>query len=147
MRLRLRLRPERREAVEQECRELGIEVAEDADLVLTEHVDATGLHAKDGDDTLILPLDRVWCLETRGDDVVALTPQGVFKVEKRLYQLESSLPPDRFVRVSNSCIIARGSVERIRPALSCRFLLTLKGGHQVDVTRTYYQRFKDFFEI
>ncbi|MDJ1122747.1 LytTR family DNA-binding domain-containing protein [Olsenella sp. YH-ols2217] len=147
MQVKLRVRPERREQVAQECARLGIEVADDADLVLCDRFDTHALLAKDGADTVVLPLDRIWCLETRGDDVVACTPQGVFKVEKRLYQLEALLPPDQFVRVSNCCIIARGSVERIRPGLSCRFLLTLKGGHQVDVTRTYSQRFKDFFEI
>ena len=33
------------------------------------------------------------------------------------------------------------------PALSAKFILTLTDGAQVDVTRSYYYIFKDFFEI
>lgn len=65
----------------------------------------------------------------------------------RLYVLEKALPPELFVRISNSVIINRNAIRKIRPALSQKFYLTLKNGAVVDVTRTYYVRFKEYYGI
>ena len=44
-------------------------------------------------------------------------------------------------------IIARRHVKKIRPALSMKFILTLSDGTVVDVTRSYYSAFREFFNI
>ena len=35
----------------------------------------------------------------------AKTNQGIYKIKERLYELEESLPKNKFIRISNSCII------------------------------------------
>ena len=57
------------------------------------------------------------------------------------------LSSDDFIRISNSVIIARKSIKKIKPSLSCKYLLTLEDNSIIDVTRTYYYKFKDFFDI
>ena len=70
-----------------------------------------------------------------------------YKTKYRIYQLEKLLPLDKFIRISNSIIIKKNSIRYIKPALNCRFYLTLTNGDVVDVTRTYYYKFKEFYGI
>ena len=70
-----------------------------------------------------------------------------YKTKYRISQLEKLLPADRFIRISNSIIIKKNSIRRIKPTLSCRFYLTLTNGDAVDVTRTYYYKFKEFYGL
>ena len=64
-----------------------------------------------------------------------------------MWQLEKSLDPAQFIRVSNSAIIARSAVRHIRAALSSRFTLTMADGSRVDVTRSYSGIFRDAFKL
>ena len=64
-----------------------------------------------------------------------------------MYQLETLLDPQEFLRVSKSVIISKKHIKRIRPSLSQKFILTLTDGTLVDVTRSYYNDFKRFFNI
>ena len=148
MRVKLRLGTERAAEVAAELVSLGVEVDDDADLVLTEDgYRAESLACKDGADTVIVPLDDICYIEARGHDVLVHTKAAQYKTDRRIYQLEAELPADRFVRISNAVIIARGSIRRIRPGLSSKYYLTLTCGAAVDVTRTYYHKFKDFYGI
>ena len=148
MRVKLRLNEGRAAKVAAELAALGVEVDDAADLILTEEgYRAENLACRDGADTVIVPLDDICYIETRGRDVLVHTETAEYKTDRRIYQLEAELPADRFVRISNAVIIARGSIRRIRPALSSKFYLTLTCGAAVDVTRTYYRKFKEFYGI
>ena len=54
---------------------------------------------------------------------------------------------EKFLRVSNSVIVARAAIVRISPALSMKFTLTLSDKRRVDVTRSYYYTFKEYMGI
>ena len=148
MRLRLRLNRETEESVKEELKRKDIEISEDADLILTEenYYDER-LFCKDEQGTVIVPLSEICHIESLGHDVYVYTMDRKYKTELRIYQLSSLLPPDQFIRISNSVIIQRNSIYRIRPGLSCKFFVTLKDGASVDVTRTYYYKFKEFYGI
>ena len=148
MRVKLRLSEEREAKVAAELAALGIEIDEDADLVLTEeNYRIDHLVCKDGADTVVVPLGDIHYIEARGHDVLVNTADAQYKTSMRIYRLEQELPPESFIRISNAVIIARGSIKRIRPGLSSKFYLTLKCGAAVDVTRTYYCKFKEFYGI
>ena len=148
MRVKLRLGEGQTAEVAAELAALGIEIDDDADLVLTEeNYRADHLVCKDGADTVVVPLDDIHYIEARGHDVLVNTADAQYKTAQRIYQLEAELPPERFIRISNAVIIARGSIKRIRPGLSSKFYLTLKCGAAVDVTRTYFYKFKEFYGI
>ena len=72
------------------------------------------------------------------------TETKAYKTTMRLCELEKTLPEDTFVRISNSVIIRRQAIKRVPPALGQKFYLTLRNHDKVDVTRTYYYRFKDY---
>ena len=148
MRLRLRLNKETEKSVIEELKRKEIEISEDADLILTEeNYHEERLICKDEQDTVIVPFCEICHIESLGHDVYVCTMNRKYKTKLRIYQLSSLLPPEQFIRISNSVIIQRNSINRIRPGLSCKFYLTLKNGASVDVTRTYYYKFKEFYGI
>lgn len=148
MRLRLRLNRDTEESIREELERKEIEISEDADLILTEeNYHDERLYCRDGADTVIILLNEICHIESLGHDVYVHTMDRKYKTDLRIYQLSSLLPPKQFIRISNSVIIQKNSIYRIRPGLSCKFYLTLKNGANVDVTRTYYYKFKEFYGI
>ena len=148
MRVKLRLSEGREAEVAAELAALGIEADDDSDLILTEEgYRIDHLVCKDGADTVVVPLADICYIEARGHDVLVNTADAQYKTTQRIYRLEQELPPESFIRISNAIIIARDSIQRIRPGLSSKFYLTLKCGAAVDVTRTYFYKFKEFYGI
>ena len=148
MQIKLRLTKEAEESIRDELNEKNIEISEDASLILTEE-DYVGdsLACKDEDGIVFVDMKSICYVETIGRDVYVHTDVRKYKTGYRIYQLENLLPPDWFIRISNSVIIRKNAISHIKPALSCKFYLTLTNGAVVDVTRTYYYRFKESYGI
>ena len=124
----------------------GFILDEDADLLLTEKdLFADHLIVRDitKNERVRISTEDIIFVESFGHDIVMHTQQGEFKADERLYQLERLLNPEQFIRISNSVIVARSKIDRITPALSSKFILTLSNGQSVDVTRSYYDIFRD----
>jgi DNA-binding LytR/AlgR family response regulator len=148
MKIKLRLSHEKKKQVEDELTQMGVEITEDSDLILTEDGYCNGeLYCKDDTDTVVLTMDEILYIESSGKEIYVHTKNKKFTTTTRLYVLEQYLPSDQFVRISNSVIIRKNAIQRIRPALSQKFYLTLKNGDMVDVTRSYYYKFKDYYGI
>lgn len=148
MQVKLRLNKEKIANMTEELTALGIDIDENAELILTEeNYREERLCCKEGADTVMVPLEDVCYIEAIGHDVLVHTQETVYKTNLRLYRLETILPPDRFLRISNAVIIGKNAIRRIRPGLSSRFFLTLTNGDAVDVTRTYYYKFREFYGI
>lgn len=136
--------------IKAELESLGIEIDDDAELILTEKDKYAGFipaKVSGTGEKLHIAVDEIIYIESFGHTVEIHTDGGVFETTDRLYQLVSALDPDKFLRVSNSVIIARRRVRRINPALSMKFTLIMSDGSRVDVTRSYYNIFKDAFNI
>lgn len=148
MRIKLRLNSEMQECVKKELTEKGIEISEDTSLILTEEGYNSGkISCKDKDGIVIVEMSEIYYVESMGHDVFVHTKDNTYKTDLRLYRVEQQLPKDEFLRISNSVIIKRDVIKKIRPGLSSKFYLTLKNGDNVDVTRTYYYKFKEFYGI
>lgn len=148
MRIKLRLNKKTKEFIQGELVEKNIEIAEDAHLILTEE-DYVGdtLECRDDEGIVIVHTEKICYMESIGHDVYVYADNMKYKTKYRIYQLEKLLPSDRFIRISNSIIIRKDSIRYIKPAMSCKFYLTLTNGAVVDVTRTYYYKFKEFYGI
>ena len=128
----------------------GIQVDEDADLILSErgrYPDTLLVREAETGARVVLPVGEIVSIETRGRGVEVCTAERAYQTGERLYQLAAALDPEKFQRVSNSSVIARDKVRRITPTLSMRFILTMADGRRVDVTRSYYYMFKEAFGI
>ena len=149
MKIKLSVSDEHYESVKQSLEEHGIGIDDDAKYILSENDRFPGhltVRDEDGSKKLI-SVDDIVTIESYGHNVEIHTADNVFKTSDRLYQLTAVLDPEVFLRVSNSVIIAKKQVREIIPTFSMKFILKMKNGSRVDVTRSYYSRFKAFFGI
>ncbi|MBR2751963.1 MAG: LytTR family transcriptional regulator [Clostridiales bacterium] len=149
MKIRLNISEDKFDEVKDKLVKAGFEIDDNGEFVLT---DAEGrntwIEAKDtAGQKMRIAVEKIIYIESFGHDVEVHTTEGLFYAKDRLYQLDGMLDKDQFFRVSNSVIISRKHVTRIRPTLSMKFVLTMEDGTQVDVTRSYYYSFKKFFGI
>ncbi len=150
MEIQLAVSNERYEEIKNLLLQLGITVCDSADLVLHEvNRFADNLIVKGQEDGShhVVPVSEIIIIESYGHTVEVHTNRGSYKSSDRLYQLTNLLDPDKFLRISNSVIIAKDKVKQITPSLSMKFSLTMENGKRVDVTRSYYYIFKEAFRI
>ena len=122
----------------------GIEISDDAELILSEtNAYMDFLRVRRNGEVFHLPVDAIILIESYGHEVQVHTQTAKYKTSDRLRQLEAMLDPTRFIRISNSVIIARSAIRHIRATLSSKFILTLSNDRQVDVTRSYAGLFRE----
>ena len=148
MKLRLSVKETNREYVSSELTAHGIEISEDAEYSVTESPGGNYLTVKDskGDKVRIACNDIVY-IESYGRNVDVHTTDGSYRTQERIYQLEEFLDKSRFTRVSNSVIVQKKHIKKIRPSLSMKFIITMSEGTVIDVTRSYYSSFRSFLGI
>ena len=148
MKLRLSVKETNREYVSSELTAHGIEISEDAEYSVTESPGGNYLTVKDskGDKVRITCTDIVF-IESYGRNVDVHTTEGSYRTQERIYQLEEFLDKSRFTRVSNSVIVQKKHIKKIRPSLSMKFIITMSEGTVIDVTRSYYSSFRSFLGI
>ena len=154
MKIKLSVSEERYEEVASELTSAGIELDEDADLLLTEREKHLRYLAArpagretDPSEREHIPVENIISIEAFGHTLDIRTTDGLFRLNDRLYRLGTLLDPNLFFRVSNSTIINRKHIRKINPAFSMKFTLTMSDGSRADVTRSYYNPFKQFLGI
>lgn len=148
LKIKLEVSEEKYIEIKEKMISLGFELDEDAEFVLTErnyYLEYIG--CKKDDEAHHLNTEEIVYIESMGHDIIIHTLNDEYKCSDRLWQLEKSLDPSRFLRISNSVIINRKRIKRIKAALGQKFLLTMENGSNVDVTRSYYYMFKNEFGI
>lgn len=126
----------------------GIELDNDAPLILQEaNIWPEHLMCRQGTEYFRIAVRDMIYIESLAREILVHTLEGTYKAGERLWQLEQLLPPQTFLRISNSVIVGKAHIRSIKPALSQKFLLTLSDGTKVDVTRTYYHAFREAMGI
>ena len=87
-------------------------------------------------------LEQILYIEAVGELVFVYTPEGVFEVKSRLYELEERLVEKKFIRCSKSMILNLRKINSIRPALNGRFLAEMENKEEVMVSRQYAKNVK-----
>ncbi len=149
MKFRISVSEEKRKQLEDYLAGRGIEIDDDAEFVISETEVRTDFITARNDkkERVNISADEIIYIEAFGKDIELHTKEGTFFAQDRMYQLEEALDKKKFIRVSKSVIISRAHVKKIRPSLSMKFVLTMTNGDLVDVTRSYYPDFKNFFNI
>ncbi|MGP4039572.1 LytTR family DNA-binding domain-containing protein [Gracilibacillus sp. D59] len=150
MKIKLDISNERYDEIKSALEERGIEIDDTADLVLSQtnsFIDNLIVREKGTNARIILSVEDIVCIESFGHVVEVQTQEAIYQATDRLYRIVSLLDPTKFLRISNSVVIARNKVKRITPTLSTKFILTMTNGKSVDVTRSYYYIFKEYFGI
>ncbi len=148
MKIRLIASDEHYDEIAQELLQHGIEVSDSADLVLTEgNATVSYLIGRKDDEIYRLPVAEISHIESFAHEVVAYTNDDQYRINERLKNLVALLDGKAFIRISNSVIISVDHIKSIKPALTQKFIITMKNGAKVDVTRSYYYSFKEFIGI
>ena len=150
MKIKLDVSGEHYEEVKTILAGCGIEIDDDADFVLSENNKYPDrLLVKDtlSNERLVLPVEDIVLIETFRHTVEVNTQNKTYQALDRLYKVLNLLDPEKFLRISNSVVIAKDKVKSISPTLSMKFILTMTNGKKVDVTRSYYYIFKEYFDI
>ena len=116
MRVKIKLNTNRRELVQKTLLDLGVEICEDADLILTEDNYSEGeILCRKDEDYILVSMEDILYVETLGKSVFVHVGDQKYTTKTRLYELERTLPEDKFIRISNSVIISRNAIKKIRP--------------------------------
>lgn len=97
---------------------------------------------KDKNEIKIIPYSEVRYLEANDDYVNIYTAEGKFLKNKTMKFFETTLNPKQFVRVHRSYIVNLGEITKIEPYEKDGYLLLLKSGAKVPVSKTGYPKLK-----
>ena len=98
---------------------------------------------KTGSKIHILSLAQISHFEAQDDYVAIHTDQGKYLKQMRMKYLEEHLPIDGFVRIHRSHIVAIPAIEKLELYEKDSYLLTLKTGSQLPVSRSGHARLKE----
>ena len=148
--IRLEVRPEELAEIMEMLEKGGFVISEDEeDYVLLQkdiHLSHLAVRNKAGD-RLHVPVEDILYMESYGHSIDVVCQQGRCQSNETLRELISMLDPTVFVRISNSVIINRRHVREIIPGFSMKFRVRMSDNSIVEVTRSYYNSFKEFFRI
>ena len=146
MKVRIKCKIEKREQIAAMLSRGGFEVSEEGIYIFYENNYMSnyiiGKAKDDNGDMVMLKFTVIFYFESFGHDIDIVTDKGKFGVKDKLYQLENDLPPQTFTRISQSAIINRNNIKKISPGIGMHYFLTMKNGSKLDVTRSYYYKFK-----
>jgi len=150
LKIRLAVKTEHYEEIKSKLLSAGIEIDDNADLILSEKdqfVNYLPVKEQETNDRLKISVEDIVYIETCGRDVLVHTEEAIYQAVDRIYQLCNMLNTEEFLRVSNSVIVSKKKVRKIKPSFSMKFILTMSDGSQVDVTRSYYNIFREALGI
>jgi DNA-binding LytR/AlgR family response regulator len=150
MKIRLAISDENMDEVRSFLESKGIEIDEEAEYILIQNNKSVGhisVKKVDSGDKVFISVDDILYIESYGHQIEITTKDGMYYGKDPLYQLERLLDKRKFTRVSKSSIIAKKHVRKINPSLAMKFILVMSDGNRIEVTRNYYNSFKDAFNI
>lgn len=93
-----------------------------------------------------IQINDIIYFEAIKDYVYAYTDKHQYLIKEKLYQIASKFP-DSFLRVNKSYVVNIQKIRKIKPVINRKFILKMSNDVKIDVTRTYYLIFKEYFDI
>ncbi len=95
---------------------------------------------KSGSKIHVIPVEAIEQIEAQDDYVMIHSAEGRFMKKETMAALEQSLPEDQFLRIHRSHIVNINQIQRIEQYGKENYLLILKNGNSVSVSKS---RIKD----
>ena len=93
-----------------------------------------------GRETIRLPVRSIEWIDAAGDYMCVHAEGRTHVVRATLKQFEEQLDPGSFQRVHRSTIVNIHRVRRLKPHTNGEYFLTLEGGHELKLSRSYRDR-------
>ncbi len=118
---------------------------------LKEHLDdsegvLTRVVAKTRNAIVVLPVHQIFYIEAQDDYVMIYVNGAHYLKQKTLSYYEKHLDPKDFLRVHRSYIVRLDQIAKIEPYEKSTFMLILKSGERVPVSRSGYTRLKEVLD-
>lgn len=134
--------------IREELRKLGITDDPASEYQISRRNKAVNyIPGKTDDQLFFVDVKNIIFIESLGHDVLIHTADAVYRSSDRLKSLDLQLTDDRFLRISNSVIVNIKAIRRIESSMFQKFTLHLSDKTKVEVTRSYYNIFKDTLGI
>ncbi|MBN1131804.1 MAG: LytTR family transcriptional regulator DNA-binding domain-containing protein [Bacteroidales bacterium] len=91
----------------------------------------------------LIPISDIDYFEAQDDYVMIYAKEGRFLKQQTMRYFEKHLDPARFIRVHRSYIVNVQAIERIEPYEKTNFILILKAGQKISVSRNGMQILKE----
>ncbi len=127
------------------CREMDYSIKEILDFLSTQKTEF--IVGKKGEQQHILKPNTVHSFHSEGDQVMATTSQGVFKVKEKLYELEESLPINIFIRLSKSVIANLHEISHFEPSFNGTLAVHFQSGKKEYASRHYVGKIKEVLKM
>ncbi len=98
---------------------------------------------KSGSNVIVLPVDEVHYLEAADDYVEIHTARDRYLKQKTMNYFEQRLDPELFIRVHRSFIVSIAQISKLEPYSKDSFVLLLKNGKEINVSKSGYKNLKD----
>lgn len=102
------------------------------------------LAIRDGGRTVLVEESDIDWIDAAGDYMCIHARNETHILRGTLRELESKLDPERFARIHRSTIVNAARVRELRPHINGEYFLTLEGGHEVKLSRSYREQLKRF---
>lgn len=104
------------------------------------------LVVKNGTRVYVIPVAKLDYAEAQ-DDYVALSAEGKKHLKQQtISSLETTLDPQRFLRIHRSYIVNLEKVTKIEPYSKDQYVVVLGSGQQLPVSRSGYARLRAFLD-
>ncbi len=98
---------------------------------------------KTGNRIDVIPVEDIFHVEAQDDYVEFHTAKGRYLKKETMAQLERQLPPERFLRVHRSHIIRLDQMEKLEKYGKESYLVILKNGDKVQVSKSRIKSLKE----
>lgn len=123
----------------------GFTISEDSDLIFKErNYHPETIIGRYNNNYEIIPYQQIIYVTSYGHEVFLYTQEKEYLIKEKLYEIEGLFEEQGFIRINKSTVINKHQIKEIRPKLNMKFQLLMKNGSVLDVTRSYYNRFREF---
>ncbi len=105
------------------------------------------LQGKAENEICMVNVSDVLYFETVDGRMFLYTDEKVMEIKHRLYELETILPGQDFIRISKSQIVNISKIKTLKPELNRTILATMCNGEKIYVSRKYVKQFKELLAI
>lgn len=104
------------------------------------------LPIRQGRETTRVPIASIQWIDAAGDYMCIHAEGQTYILRGTMKELEALLDPKRFQRVHRSTIVNLGQVKTLRAHMNGEYFLTLEGGHELKLSRSYRDKVEYFLK-
>ncbi|MGN0385202.1 MAG: LytTR family DNA-binding domain-containing protein [Lachnospiraceae bacterium] len=111
-------------------------------LTSVENLFGSSIFAYREEEVFKIPTMEIVKIYTENKNVYIATTKGNYRIRERLYEMESRLSQNGFVRISNTDLVNVDKIERLDTGITGTIIMKLSGGIEAYVSRRYVSKIK-----